>query len=47
MKKKNGTDKDNGIAFNKKYHRVRDHNVCNVRYKTSKEIPVVLHDSSK
>ena len=41
---------------NKKYHKVRDHfhypgifgavahSICNLRYKTSKEIPVVFHN---
>ena len=43
---------------NKKYHKVRDHchstgkyrgaahSICNLRYKTPKEIPVVFHNSS-
>ena len=43
---------------NKKYHKVRDHchytgkfrgaahSICNLRYKTPKEIPVVFHDGS-
>ena len=43
---------------NQKYHKVRDHchytgkyrgaahNVCNLRYKTPKEIPVVFHNGS-
>ena len=43
---------------NKKYHKVRDHchytgkyrgaasNICNLRYKTPKEIPVVFHNGS-
>ena len=42
----------------KKYHKVRDHchytgkckgaanNICNLRYKTPKEIPVVFHNGS-
>ena len=52
-KKKFSTD-DN----NKKYHKVRDHchytgkyrraahDICNLRYKISKEIPVVFHNGS-
>ena len=44
---------------NKKYHKVRDHchytgkyrgaahDICNLRYKIPKEIPVVFHNSSK
>ena len=51
-------DNDNGNAF-KLYHKVRDHchytlkcrgaaqNICNLRYKTPKEIPVVHHNDSK
>ena len=47
------TDNDN-----KKYHKVRDnchqtgkyrgaaHSICNLRHKTSKEIPIVLHNGS-
>ena len=43
---------------NKKYHKVRDHchytgkyrgaahDICNLRYKTAKEIPVVFHNDS-
>ena len=43
---------------NKKYHKVRDHchytgkyrgaahDICNLRYKTAKEIPVVFHNGS-
>ena len=43
---------------NEKYRKVRDHchytgkyrgdahNICNLRYKTSKEIPVILHNGS-
>ena len=43
---------------NKKYHKVRDHchytgefkgpahSICNLRYKTPKEIPVVFHNGS-
>ena len=43
----------------KKYHKVRDHchytgkyrdavhNICNLRYKIPKEIPVVFHNGSK
>ena len=48
----------NGIVFNKKYHKVRDrhytgkyrgaaYNVCNLRHKAPKEIPVVFHNGSK
>ena len=52
-KKGFSTDDDN-----KKYHKVRDHchyigkqrgaahSVCNLRYKTSKEIPIVFHNGS-
>ena len=52
------TDNANGIAFNKKYPKVRDHchytgkfreaahSICNLRYKTPKEIPVVFHNGS-
>ena len=44
---------------NKEHHRVKDHshctgkhrgaahNICNLRYKTPKEIPVVFHNGSK
>ena len=44
--------------YNKKYHKVKDHcyytgkyrgvahDICNLRYKTPKEIPVVFHNSS-
>ena len=52
-KKEFSTDDDN-----KKYHKVRDHchytttfrgaahNICNLRYKTPKEIPIVFHNGS-
>ena len=52
-KKGFSTDDDN-----KKYHKVRDHchytgryraaahNICNLSYKTAKEIPVVFHNGS-
>ena len=52
-KKEFSTDYDN-----KKYHKVRDqyhytgkfrgplHNICNLRYKTIKEIPIVFHNGS-
>ena len=52
-KKEFSTDYDN-----KKYHKVRDqyhytgkfrgaaHNICNLRYKTLKEIPIVFHNGS-
>ena len=48
-------DDDNG---DKKYHKIRDHchftgkyrgaayNICNLRYKTPKEIPIVFHNGS-
>ena len=51
------TDKNNENAF-KLYHKVRDHchhtgkfrgaalSICNLRYKTPKEIPVVFHNGS-
>ena len=54
-KKKRKSIKNN----NKKYHKVRDHchytgkyrsaahNICNLRYKIPKEIPVVFHNGSK
>ena len=57
-KKGFSTDNDNGTAFNKKYHKVRDrchytgkfkgaaHSICNLRYKTPKEIPIVFHNGS-
>ena len=44
---------------NKKYHKVKDHchytgkyrgaahNICNIRYKTLKENPVVFHNGSR
>ena len=53
-KKGFSTDDDD----NKRYHKVRDHchytekyrgaahNICNLRYKTPKEIPVVFHNGS-
>ena len=52
-KKEFSTDDDN-----KKYHKVRDHcyytgefrgaahSICNIRYKTPKEIPVVFYNGS-
>ena len=57
-KKEFSTNDDNGISLNKKYHKVRDHChykgkyrgaahvICNLRYKTPKEIPVVFHNGS-
>ena len=54
-KKEFSTDDDN----NKKYHKVKDHchytgefrrgahNICNLRYKTPKEIPVVFYNGSR
>ena len=51
------TDKNDKNAV-KLYHKVRDHchytgryrgvshNICNLRYKTSKEIPIVFHNGS-
>ena len=56
-KKVFNTDKNDGNTF-KLYHKVRDHchytekfrgathNICNLRYKISKEIPVVFHNGS-
>ena len=56
MQKKKEFGTDNKIQ---KYNKVRDHchyivkyrdaahNVCNLRYKTPKEIPVVFHNGSK
>ena len=57
-KKGFSTDDENGIAFNKKYFKVKDHchytgkysgavhSTCNLRYKTPKEITVVFHNAS-
>ena len=57
-KKEFGTDENDKNAF-KLYHKVRDHchytgkfrgaahSICNLRYKTPKEIPVVFHNGSK
>ena len=48
----------NGVALNKEYFKVKDHchytgkyrgaahNICNLRYKTPKEIPVIFHNGS-
>ena len=48
----------NGVTLNKEYFKVKDHchytgkyrsaahNICNLRYKTPKEIPVVFHNGS-
>ena len=56
-KKEFSTDKNDKNAF-KLYHKVRDHchytgkfrgaahSICNLRYKTPKEIPVVFHNGS-
>ena len=56
-KKEFNTDKNDKNAF-KLYHKVRDHcpytgknrgathSICNLRYKTPKEIPVVFHNGS-
>ena len=56
-KKEISTDKNHKNAF-KLYHKVRDnyhytgkfrgaaHSICNLRYKTPKDIPVVLHNGS-
>ena len=56
-KKKNSTDKNGGKTF-KLYHKVRDHchytgefrgpahNICNLRYKTPKEIPIAFQNGS-
>ena len=56
-KKELDTDKNDKNAF-KLYHKVRDHrhyagkyrgaahSICNLRYKTPKEIPVVFHNGS-
>ena len=58
MQKKFSTDDDDGIAYNKKYLKVRDHchytgkyrgsvhNICKLRYKTPKEILIVFHNGS-
>ena len=57
MQKRFSTDKNDENAF-KLYHKVRDHchytrkfrgaahSICNLRYKTPKEIPVVFHNGS-
>ena len=57
-KKEFSTNDGDVIASNKKHHKVRDHfhytgkyrgtgrDVCNLRYKTPKEIPVVFHNGS-
>ena len=57
-KKGFSTDNDNGIAFNKMYHKGRyqchytgkfreaAHSICNLRRKTPKEIPTVFHNGS-
>ena len=57
-KKGFSTNNDNEIVFSKKYHKVRDHChctrkfrgaahiICNLRYKSPKEIPVVFHNGS-
>ena len=56
--KKISTDKNDENTF-KLYHKVRDHchytgkfrgaahSICNLRYKTPKEIPIVFHNGSK
>ena len=53
-KKKFSTNDDDEIASNKKYHKVRDHchyagkyrgaahDICNLRYKTPKKVPIVF-----
>ena len=55
-KKEFRNDNDDGIASNKKYQKVRNHchytgkyrgaahDICNLRYKTPKEIPIAFHD---
>ena len=57
-KKEFSTDDDDRITSNKKYHKVRDHcyctgkyrgaahGICNIRYRTPKEIPVVFCNGS-
>ena len=56
--KKISTDCDKEVALNKKYQKVRDHcrytgkfrgavqSICNLRYKTPKEIPIAFHKGS-
>ena len=56
-KKEFSIDKDDENMF-KLYHKVRDHchytekfrgaahNICNLKYKTPKEIPIVFHNGS-
>ena len=56
-KKEFSTDKNDENTF-KKYHKDRDHchytgkfrgaahDICNLKYKTTKEIPVVFHNGS-
>ena len=57
-KKRFSIDDENGIAFNKNYFKVKNHchytgkyrgaahDICNLRYKTPKDIPVVFHNGS-
>ena len=57
-KKGFNTDDKNGVAFNKKHHKVKDHchytkkyrgaahDICNLRYKIPKEISVVFHNGA-
>ena len=57
-KKAFSADDDDGIASKKKCHKVRNpchctgiyrraaHDICNVRYKTPKEIPIAFHNGS-
>ena len=57
-KKGFSADDKNGVALNKKHHKVKDHchytgkyrgaahDICNLRYKIPKEIPVVFHNGS-
>ena len=57
-KKEFSTDDDDESASNKKYHKIRDHchytgkyraaanYICNLRYKTPKEIPIAFHNGS-
>ena len=57
-KKRFSADDNNGVAYNKKHHKVNDHchytgkyrgaahDICNLRYKIPKETPAVFHNGS-
>ena len=58
QKKGFSTDDDDGITFDTKYHKFRDHclytekykgaahSICNLRYETLKEVPIIFHSGS-